>query len=295
MSLVVHRDSGNSFTFEAFSNKCTTLCNASKDRVFPRTIISSYSTDCTEQAVNSSCYVPCQHTCSQIFFFRPDQVDCICEVLYHRRDTFRLRTFLGTLPQNCPLYWDKESVQKAKALLCFLDGCWDELYHVLENFNFNPHCHTELQQLWFQGHYMEVEQSRGHSLGAVGKYRIRRKYPWPRTIWDGDEVNYCFKAKSRSLLRAWFRENPYPSQKRKKEFAMLIGLTSTQVSNWFKNQRQRSRTNRKSFGYHTITATCSSTVAIGWFSNRNTGKYNERPRSNQHCSQWPNYDNYPPT
>ncbi|KAA3681023.1 homeobox protein SIX2 [Paragonimus westermani] len=94
------------------------------------------------------------------------QVDCICEALYHRRDTFRLRTFLGTMPQGCPLYWDKEGVQKAKALLCFLDGCWDELYHVLENFSFSPHCHTELQQLWFQGHYMEVEQSRGHSLGA---------------------------------------------------------------------------------------------------------------------------------
>ena len=40
---------------------------------------------------------------------------------------------------------------------------------------------------------------RGRPLGAVGKYRIRRKFPLPRTIWDGEETSYCFKEKSRQV------------------------------------------------------------------------------------------------
>ena len=37
-------------------------------------------------------------------------------------------------------------------------------------------------------------------MGAVGKYRIRRKFPLPRTIWDGEETSYCFKEKSRQVF-----------------------------------------------------------------------------------------------
>lgn len=40
---------------------------------------------------------------------------------------------------------------------------------------------------------MEAEKLRGRPLGAVGKYRVRRKFPLPRTIWDGEETSYCFK------------------------------------------------------------------------------------------------------
>lgn len=50
---------------------------------------------------------------------------------------------------------------------------------------------------------MEAEKLRGRPLGAVGKYRVRRKFPLPRTIWDGEETSYCFKEKSRSVLRDW--------------------------------------------------------------------------------------------
>lgn len=82
---------------------------------------------------------------------------------------------------------------------------------------------------------------RGRPLGAVGKYRVRRKFPLPRTIWDGEETSYCFKEKSRSVLRDWYGHNPYPSPREKRELAEATGLTTTQVSNWFKNRRQRDR------------------------------------------------------
>ncbi len=110
-----------------------------------------------------------------------------------------------------------------------------------------------------------VRSASGRPLGAVGKYRIRRKFPLPRTIWDGEETSYCFKEKSRQVsegmmlwlalpearlivkalatqvLREWYNHNPYPSPREKRELAEATGLTTTQVSNWFKNRRQRDR------------------------------------------------------
>jgi len=93
----------------------------------------------------------------------------------------------------------------------------------------------------WKAHYAEAEKARGRPLGAVGKYRVRRKFPLPRTIWDGEETSYCFKEKSRTALRQWYSHNPYPSPREKKDLAELTGLTTTQVSNWFKNRRQRDR------------------------------------------------------
>jgi len=94
-----------------------------------------------------------------------------------------------------------------------------------------------------QAHYAEAEKSRGRPLGAVGKYRIRRKFPLPPTIWDGEETSYCFKEKSRAILKDCYTRNPYPSPREKRALAEVTGLTTTQVSNWFKNRRQRDRAN----------------------------------------------------
>jgi hypothetical protein len=63
-------------------------------------------------------------------------------------------------------------------------------------------CNIGPQILWMKAHYIEAEKLRGRPLGAVGKYRIRRKFPLPRTIWDGEETSYCFKEKSRQVLDA---------------------------------------------------------------------------------------------
>ena len=65
--------------------------------------------------------------------------------------------------------------------------------------------------LWMKAHYIEAEKLRGRPLGAVGKYRIRRKFPLPRTIWDGEETSYCFKEKSRQVRQGRLRDR-YPEQ-----------------------------------------------------------------------------------
>ncbi|CAI9548290.1 unnamed protein product, partial [Staurois parvus] len=81
----------------------------------------------------------------------------------------------------------------------------------------------------------------GQTAGAVDKYRLRRKFPLPRTIWDGEETVYCFKEKSRNALKELYKHNRYPSPAAKRNLAKITGLSLTQVSNWFKNRRQRDR------------------------------------------------------
>lgn len=92
-----------------------------------------------------------------------------------------------------------ESVLKAKAVVAFHRGHFKELYHLLEHHPFSPQNHAKLQNLWLKAHYVEAEKLRGRPLGAVGKYRVRRKFPLPHTIWDGEETSYCFK-----VNYAWF-------------------------------------------------------------------------------------------
>lgn len=174
------------------------------------------------------------------FGFTQEQVACVCEVLQQSGNIERLGRFLWSLPA-CEHLQKNESVLKAKSLVAFHRGNFKELYRILESHNFSPASHPKLQALWLKAHYIEAERLRGRPLGAVGKYRIRRKFPLPRTIWDGEETSYCFKEKSRNILREWYAHNPYPSPREKRELAEATGLTTTQVSNWFKNRRQRDR------------------------------------------------------
>ncbi|XP_061826488.2 homeobox protein SIX2a [Nerophis lumbriciformis] len=174
------------------------------------------------------------------FGFTQEQVACVCEVLQQGGNIERLGRFLWSLPA-CEHLHKNESVLKAKAVVAFHRGNFRELYKILESHQFSAHNHPKLQQLWLKAHYVEAEKLRGRPLGAVGKYRVRRKFPLPRSIWDGEETSYCFKEKSRSVLREWYTHNPYPSPREKRELAEATGLTTTQVSNWFKNRRQRDR------------------------------------------------------
>lgn len=121
-------------------------------------------------------------------------------------------------------------------------NAFHELYAILESQSFDTKHHVPLQQLWFKAHYLEAEKVRGRSLGAVDKYRLRKKYPLPKTIWDGEETVYCFKEKSRNALKDCYLKNRYPTPDEKRDLARRTGLTLTQVSNWFKNRRQRDRT-----------------------------------------------------
>ncbi|KAG8253454.1 Homeobox protein six4 [Homalodisca vitripennis] len=173
--------------------------------------------------------------------FTAEQVACMCEALQQTGDIEKLMQFLWSLPPT-QLFRGHESILRARAVVAYHRGAYHELYAVLESHNFDPRHHPQLQQMWFKAHYKEAENIRGRTLGAVDKYRLRKKYPLPKTIWDGEETVYCFKEKSRNALKECYERNRYPTPDEKKCLAATTGLTMTQVSNWFKNRRQRDRT-----------------------------------------------------
>ncbi|XP_076245179.1 homeobox protein six4 [Calliopsis andreniformis] len=173
--------------------------------------------------------------------FTPDQISCMCEALLQSQDIEKLARFLWTLSPG-ELLRGGESVLMARAAVAFHQGAYHELYSILESHPFSPRQHKDLQDMWFKSHYREAEKIRGRSLGAVDKYRIRKKYPLPKTIWDGEETVYCFKERSRKALKDCYMVNKYPTPDDKKNLSKKTGLTLTQVSNWFKNRRQRDRT-----------------------------------------------------
>ncbi|XP_004471165.2 homeobox protein SIX4 isoform X1 [Dasypus novemcinctus] len=172
--------------------------------------------------------------------FSPDHVACVCEALQQGGNLDRLARFLWSLPQS-DLLRGNESLLKARALVAFHQGIYPELYSILESHSFESANHPLLQQLWYKARYTEAERARGRPLGAVDKYRLRRKFPLPRTIWDGEETVYCFKEKSRNALKELYKQNRYPTPAEKRHLAKITGLSLTQVSNWFKNRRQRDR------------------------------------------------------
>ncbi|CAN9511421.1 unnamed protein product [Ophioblennius macclurei] len=174
--------------------------------------------------------------------FSTDQVACLCEALLQAGNVDRLWRFLSTIPPSSELLRGNETLLKAQALVAFNREEFKELYAILESHDFHPSNHGFLQDLYLKARYKEAERSRGRSLGAVDKYRLRKKFPLPKTIWDGEETVYCFKEKSRNALKECYKSNRYPTPDEKKNLAKVTGLSLTQVSNWFKNRRQRDRT-----------------------------------------------------
>lgn len=142
--------------------------------------------------------------------FTAEQVACVCEVLLQGGCVDRLAVFLDALPplssptSSCCRPGELESVLKARAAVAFHQGRFADLYGLLQGFHFSPGSQPLLQQLWLRAHYAEAERQKGRPLGAVGKYRVRRKFPLPYTIWDGEETSYCFKVGGESHLKQCF-------------------------------------------------------------------------------------------
>lgn len=176
--------------------------------------------------------------------FTVSQVATVCETLEESGDIERLARFLWSLPAGLPNILElnqSEAVLRARAIVAFHTRQYRELYAILERHKFTKDSHGKLQAMWLEAHYQEAEKVRGRPLGPVDKYRVRKKYPLPRTIWDGEQKTHCFKERTRSLLREWYLQDPYPNPGKKRELAAATGLTPTQVGNWFKNRRQRDR------------------------------------------------------
>jgi homeobox protein SIX4 len=190
--------------------------------------------------------------------FNIEQIICICEALLQANNCSKLESFLNFLVINedqsavenslaLKFLLKNDTILKCKAALALNSNKFRDLYSILETHQFDIKHHNELQMMWYKAHYLEAQKIRGRPLGAVDKYRIRRKYPLPKTIWDGEETIYCFKEKSRQALKDLYKLNKYPTPDEKKILTKKTSLTLTQVSNWFKNRRQRDRVPKLSY------------------------------------------------
>ncbi|CAH8486528.1 unnamed protein product [Schistosoma turkestanicum] len=200
------------------------------------------------------------------FPFTISQVGCMCEVLIKSNQIVSLRHLLNRIPKiwlipekNFTSHYYQQSIKQSEmltteklfesrelilialAMISYEDGNYTLVYQLLEYNHFNERHQSILQQLWYKTHYAEVQKSRDRPLTAVDKYRIRRKYPLPETIWDGEETVYCFKQNVRRTLTEHYQQNKYPNSEEKYKISLKTGLTFTQVSNWFKNHRQRDK------------------------------------------------------
>nr|AEP43998.1 sine oculis-like transcription factor Six1/2B [Craspedacusta sowerbii] len=180
------------------------------------------------------------HIDRQMPVFSEHHIELVSECLISSGQPERLRRFLWAVSKDQPV-GDSEAALVARAYVYFWQKDFDSLYRVLQMRNFSKKNHERLQSLWRIAHYLEAEAQRGRPLGAVGKYRIRRKFPLPRTIWDGEQNSYCFREHARRALHEAYKKNPYPTAKEKANLAAETSLSVTQVSNWFKNRRQRVR------------------------------------------------------
>ncbi|VDP03470.1 unnamed protein product [Soboliphyme baturini] len=173
--------------------------------------------------------------------YREDHIVCICEALFQSRDYIGLCKFFDYLSGYDCKKIKHASVLRAHLLYLLIKQRFNDVYHIIENCAFEPQYHSELQDIWWQAHYSELEQTRRKPLGAVEKYRLRKRFPPPFTIWDGQETIYSFKENARKVLTACYSANQYPSAKEKRLIAEKTNLSFLQVSNWFKNRRQRAK------------------------------------------------------
>ena len=122
------------------------------------------------------------------------------------------------------------------------DGLFNEVLDFISHTNQPERLHEQFQEIWLQTIYQRAsKQRKGKNLNAVDRYRLRKRHPYPSTIWNGDVARHLFKESARSVLQEFYEKNPYPSPEEKRELARQAKLSYCQVSNFFKNKRGRQR------------------------------------------------------
>ncbi|XP_065179558.1 homeobox protein SIX6-like [Sycon ciliatum] len=191
-------------------------------------------------------------------------IESACNTLLEARQFDRLDRLLWSLPRT-PQFTNNDSILVSRCALCYQQRRYSELYSMLRNRCFDRAHHATLQNLWFEAHYDEAEQRRcGKALGPVGKYRVRRKYPPPATICEGPQPSFCFDERVRETLTVAFNRSQYPTAQQKQELAAMTNLTIVQVSNWFKNKRQRSRGHQDDMAVSSHSSSSSQDGTPAW-------------------------------
>uniref|UniRef100_A0A8R1E1F7 Homeobox domain-containing protein n=1 Tax=Caenorhabditis japonica TaxID=281687 RepID=A0A8R1E1F7_CAEJA len=181
------------------------------------------------------------------------QIETICIALFQAKDGRKLVSFFEDLKManQCVALenWGHETIIVAYTYALYHSNDFDTLFQLLSTRPFHQSHFKELQDIWTDAKCKESELKRGKRLTAVERYRLRQKSTFPSTIWDGEQIIYGFKESSRKYLSDFYKTvNRYPSPEEKKHISKVTGLKTLQISNWFKNRRQRDKPDTSSKG-----------------------------------------------
>ncbi|VDK50797.1 unnamed protein product [Gongylonema pulchrum] len=122
--------------------------------------------------------------------------------MYQARDGEKLLELFEPNVHNVMFYrcrYNSSSVIRAYLYALYYSKRYEELFQMIASNTFDQRFYGELQDLWYKARYAENEERRQKELGAVEKYRLRKKHPPPRSIWDGQETIYSFKENARKV------------------------------------------------------------------------------------------------
>lgn len=166
-----------------------------------------------------------------------------CAILINSGEYGQLEFLLNHLPDDDNLRSNQELLRAKCAVLYQKKDktAIQELYKILNSMQFAAEHHKFLQQLWYNAHYLEEEMRINfkRDLGAVDKYRIRKRWPPPSSIWDGEPTKKGYRIRSREIMKQYYETNKYPSLEDRRMLAYQCQLNMEQVKNWFKNRRKR--------------------------------------------------------
>lgn len=108
---------------------------------------------------------------------------------------------------------------------------YENVIQLIKRFNFNEKDHHEMQHLWDKAHINIWEQQTGKLVSSVQKFRLRKRNPYPPTIWDGDSCYYGIKQTVRDMLMEEFVKDPNPDKDKLKMISLKTGFPYNKGSN----------------------------------------------------------------
>lgn len=194
-----------------------------------------------------------RYTCCEVMFqkannkaspYSKEHVVTICENLINTGNLTRLQRFLGTL-KSYRVYDQLEIVALAKAYVAFKTLQFQKLYEILSLNTFSPKYHPQLLRLWMAARSIlaaNIYQKQTTVAQKNSELHNSVKKPFNHFAKIANEGSYYFSSDIRVKLNKAYEKTMYPTSKEKTDLAKQTQLTVTQVSNWFKNKRQRART-----------------------------------------------------
>ncbi|CAF3099242.1 unnamed protein product, partial [Rotaria sp. Silwood2] len=102
--------------------------------------------------------------------FSIEQIVHVCQILEENGDINRLGRFIWSLqisPSSLNLLNQYETILRARTIVAFHLGNYQEVYYLLENHKYKRDYHKKLQAIWIEAHYQQAETLRGRPLGPA--------------------------------------------------------------------------------------------------------------------------------